>query len=131
VTSCLSPASQYVRTHVDSVWFCHIPVLLHVTGSVLDEGAPFGNSKLRSIRVPRNQTKGCCEVKRLRIHSETWCSLPFGEVEWRLLPPPYRAGVVERKAKRGRSHGRLVPQEGMELDTAVSGSAGKRTAEER
>jgi hypothetical protein len=34
-------------------------------------------------------------------------------------------GVVERKAKRrGRALGRLVPQEGMELDTVVSGSAG-------
>jgi hypothetical protein len=36
-------------------------------------------------------------------------------------------GVVERKAKRGRALGRLVPQEGMELDTVVFGSAaGKR-----
>ena len=35
-------------------------------------------------------------------------------------------GVVERKAKRGRALGRLVSQEGMELDTVVSGSAGKR-----
>jgi hypothetical protein len=35
-------------------------------------------------------------------------------------------GVVERKAKRGRALGRLVPQEGMELDTVVSGSAGKQ-----
>jgi hypothetical protein len=35
-------------------------------------------------------------------------------------------GVVERKAKRGRALGRLVPQEGLELDTVVSGSAGKR-----
>jgi hypothetical protein len=35
-------------------------------------------------------------------------------------------GVVERKAKRGRTLGRLVPQEGLELDTAVSSSAGKR-----
>ena len=36
-------------------------------------------------------------------------------------------GVVERKqAKRGRALGRLVPQEGLELNTAVSGSAGKR-----
>jgi hypothetical protein len=34
--------------------------------------------------------------------------------------------VVERKAKRGRALGRLVPQEGVELDTVVSGSAGKR-----
>jgi hypothetical protein len=34
--------------------------------------------------------------------------------------------MVERKAKRGRALGRLVPQEGMELDTVVSGSAGKR-----
>jgi hypothetical protein len=34
--------------------------------------------------------------------------------------------VVERKAKRGRALGRLVPQEGMELDTVVSGSAGTR-----
>ena len=36
------------------------------------------------------------------------------------------SGVVERKAKRGRALGRLVSQEGMELDTVVSGSAGKR-----
>jgi hypothetical protein len=28
--------------------------------------------------------------------------------------------------RRGRALGRLVPQEGLELDTAVSGSAGKR-----
>ena len=35
--------------------------------------------------------------------------------------------MVEQKAKRGRALGRLVPQEGVELDTAVvSGSAGKR-----
>jgi hypothetical protein len=34
--------------------------------------------------------------------------------------------VVERKAKRGRTPGRLVPQEGLELDTVVYGSAGKR-----
>jgi hypothetical protein len=33
---------------------------------------------------------------------------------------PSWVGVVERKAKRGRALGRLVPQEGMELDTAVS-----------
>jgi hypothetical protein len=33
---------------------------------------------------------------------------------------------VERKAKRGRALGRLASQEGMELDTVVSGSAGKR-----
>jgi hypothetical protein len=39
-------------------------------------------------------------------------------------------GVVERKAKRGRTLGRLVPQEGMELDTVVSGSAGKRRRNE-
>jgi hypothetical protein len=32
--------------------------------------------------------------------------------------------VVERKAKRGRTPGRLVPQEGLELDTVGSGSAG-------
>jgi hypothetical protein len=36
----LSPASQYVKTHVDSSWSRHIPVLLHKTGWVLDEGAP-------------------------------------------------------------------------------------------
>ena len=36
------------------------------------------------------------------------------------------SGVVERKAKRGRALGRLVSQEGMELDTVVFGSAGKR-----
>jgi hypothetical protein len=36
-------------------------------------------------------------------------------------------GVAERKAKRGRALGRLVSaQEGMVLDTVVSGSAGKR-----
>jgi hypothetical protein len=40
-------------------------------------------------------------------------------------------GVVEQKAKRGRALGRLAlwpprRQEGMELDTVVSGSAGKR-----
>jgi hypothetical protein len=35
-------------------------------------------------------------------------------------------GVVEQKAKRGRALGRLASQEGMELDTVVSGSAGKR-----
>jgi hypothetical protein len=35
-------------------------------------------------------------------------------------------GVVEHKAKRGRARGRLASQEGMELDTVVSGSAGKR-----
>jgi hypothetical protein len=35
--------------------------------------------------------------------------------------------VVERNpAKRGRALGRLVSQEGMELDTVVYGSAGKR-----
>jgi hypothetical protein len=28
----LSPASQYVKTHVDSSWSRHIPVLLHKTG---------------------------------------------------------------------------------------------------
>jgi hypothetical protein len=43
-------------------------------------------------------------------------SLPFGEVEQRLLPPLLGGwGVVERKVKRGRALGRLVPQEGMEL----------------
>ena len=36
------------------------------------------------------------------------------------------SGVVERKAKRRRALGRLASQEGMELDTVVSGSAGKR-----
>ena len=36
------------------------------------------------------------------------------------------SGVVERKAKRGWALGRLVSQEGMELDTVVFGSAGKR-----
>ena len=38
------------------------------------------------------------------------------------------SGVVERKAKRGRALciGRLASQEGMELDTVVFGSAGKR-----
>jgi hypothetical protein len=30
------------ETHEDSIWSSHIPVLLHWTGSVLDEGAPFG-----------------------------------------------------------------------------------------
>jgi hypothetical protein len=39
---------------------------------------------------------------------------------------PSWAGVVERKAKRGRALGRLVSQEGLELGTVVSGSAGKR-----
>jgi hypothetical protein len=49
----LSPASQCVKTHVDSIWFCHIPVLLHWRGQVLDEGAPFGSSssELRSVRA--------------------------------------------------------------------------------
>jgi hypothetical protein len=42
------------------------------------------------------------------------------------MATPPRGGVVERKAKRGRALGRLVPQEGVELDTVVSGSAGKR-----
>jgi hypothetical protein len=28
----LSPASQYVKTHVDSSWSRHIPVLFHKTG---------------------------------------------------------------------------------------------------
>ena len=42
-------------------------------------------------------------------------------------PTPLAWGVVERNpAKRGRALGRLVSQEGMELDTVVSGSAGKR-----
>ena len=45
------PASQYVKTHVDSILFCHIPVPLHWTGLVLDEGAPFGISRLRSVRA--------------------------------------------------------------------------------
>jgi hypothetical protein len=35
-------------------------------------------------------------------------------------------GGVEQKAKKERALGRLVSQEGMELDTVVSGSAGKR-----
>jgi hypothetical protein len=39
-------------------------------------------------------------------------------------------GVVERKAKRGRALGRLVSQEGMELDTVVSW-LGWETTEER
>jgi hypothetical protein len=38
--------------------------------------------------------------------------------------------VVERKAKRGRTLGCLVPQEGIELDTIVSGSAGKQRRNE-
>jgi hypothetical protein len=41
----LSPTSQYVKNHVDSICSCHIPVLLHWTGSVLDGGAPFGVGK--------------------------------------------------------------------------------------
>jgi hypothetical protein len=45
--------------------------------------------------------------------------------EQRLLPP-----LFERKAKRGRALGCLVPQEEMELDTTVSGSAGKRRRNE-
>jgi hypothetical protein len=49
--------------------------------------------------------------------SSSACSHPF----W---------GVVERKAKRGRTLGCLVPQEGIELDTIVSGSAGKRRRNE-
>ena len=45
----------------------------------------------------------------------------------RAAPAPTPLGVVvERKAKRGRALGRLASQEGMELDTVVSGSAGKR-----
>jgi hypothetical protein len=40
--------------------------------------------------------------------------------------PTPLGGGVERKAKRRRALGRLVSQEGMELDTVVSGSAGKR-----
>jgi hypothetical protein len=40
--------------------------------------------------------------------------------------PTPRGGVVERKTKGGRALGRLVSQEGMKLDTVVSGSAGKR-----
>ena len=38
------------------------------------------------------------------------------------------SGVVERKAKRGRGLGRLVSQEGMELDTVVSDRNSKRSA---
>jgi hypothetical protein len=38
----LSPASQYVKNHVDSFWSRLIPVLLHLIGEVQDEGAPFG-----------------------------------------------------------------------------------------
>jgi hypothetical protein len=57
----LLPASQYVKTHVDSIWSCHIPVLLHWTGSVLDEGAPFGISKLRSIRAVKGWHGSCSE----------------------------------------------------------------------
>jgi hypothetical protein len=40
-------------------------------------------------------------------------------------------GVVERKAKRGWALGRLVPQEGMELDTVVYVWLGWETAAER
>jgi hypothetical protein len=29
----LSPASQYVKNHIDSIWSRHIPVLVHLTGS--------------------------------------------------------------------------------------------------
>jgi hypothetical protein len=53
--------------------------------------------------------------------------MPFKPAAWRKpRPTPLGGSVVERKAKRGRTLGRLVPQEGLELDTAVSGSAGKR-----
>ena len=41
----LSPASQYVKNHVDSILSCHIPVPLHWAGLVLDGDAPFGISK--------------------------------------------------------------------------------------
>jgi hypothetical protein len=34
-------APQYVKTHVDSLRSSHIPVLLHETGLVQDEDAPF------------------------------------------------------------------------------------------
>jgi hypothetical protein len=40
-----------VKNHVDSILSCHIPVPLHWTGLVLDEDAPFGISKFRSIRA--------------------------------------------------------------------------------
>jgi hypothetical protein len=59
------------------------------------------------------------------VQSETWCSLPFGEVEQRLLPPILGGGRAKGQ-ERGRTLGRLVPQEGMELDMVVSGSAEKR-----
>jgi hypothetical protein len=70
----LSPASQYVKNYVDFVWSCHIPVLLHLTGSVLDEGAPFGISKLRSIRA----VKGWPVAVAASLLSRLCACLPFG-----------------------------------------------------
>jgi hypothetical protein len=63
-------------------------------------------------------------------------SRPSGEVEQRLLPPLLggsrakgQEGAGARVPVLGRL-GCLVPQEGMELDTIVSGSAGKRATAE-
>jgi hypothetical protein len=57
----LPPASQYVKNHVDSFWSRHIPVLLHLTGEVQDEGAPFGSSILRSFYSARAGRGSCSE----------------------------------------------------------------------
>jgi hypothetical protein len=35
------------------------PVLVHLTGSVLDEGAPFGSNELRAIRVVKGWHGSC------------------------------------------------------------------------
>jgi hypothetical protein len=74
--------------------------------------------KAAAILSATSSAKRHLVLPPLRGRSSSVCSHP----SW---------GVVERKAKRGRALGRLVPQEEMELDTVVSGSAGKRRTEER
>jgi hypothetical protein len=57
----LSPASQYVKTHVDSFWSRLVPVPLHLIGEVQDEDAPFGSSILRSFYSARAGRGSCSE----------------------------------------------------------------------
>jgi hypothetical protein len=58
----LPPAPQYVKNHVDSSWSRHIPdVLLHLTGQVQDEGAPFGNLNFVPCSSARAGRGSCSE----------------------------------------------------------------------
>ena len=57
----VAPASQYVKKPRRFHLVLPIPVLVHLTGSVLDmdEGAPFGSNVLHAIHVVRGWHGSC------------------------------------------------------------------------